>query len=475
MKSKSKEKDNEKNRKTLKKKKSKSILNEYQINKSEENSIPPITTNENPEMENNPIIQNQNNPLLNNNNPLNYYNQIQSENINSKNQFLNNNNTNNNIPQKEKCDGCYQGDAICYCVNCNKLYCKICDDQIHVVPSNRNHEKKPVSENSNLKKFCYHHNSPLKFFCETCEEPICQECQMIGPHNSKLHKIISIYDSFHKKYNYLNQMINRNIKSKYAQSMNQLQYLDYVTEQVKNYKNNIERGIRKDFSEMIDNLDSIEGKKLAVINYDSAILQKDINMMQEIMNYLNEMNNNENNDMIAFLLRYKQINEMIEYILAKPVKTKIDITLDDFPREQEENRKKLENYKKLEELCKLKDEIIWKMLTDNKYNKPNEINEKIKNEIEEWVKLSDKYALELQKYNLVCDFCGCYLDENVVNSACEKNVESEIDYNNIYFYGDALPPEDVIGTGRHYFVSPKINENEVKNNINPFEENQGEN
>ena len=473
MKSKSKEKDKEKKPKTLKKKKSKSTLNEDQNDKSEDNTIPPIITNENPEKETNSIIQTQINPLLNNNNPLNYYNQIQSDNINSKNQFLNNNN--NNIPQKEKCDGCYQGDAICYCINCNKLYCKICDDQIHIVPSNRNHEKKPISDNSHFKKLCFNHNSPLKYFCETCEEPICQECQILGPHNGKIHKIISIYDSFNKKYNNLSQIINKNIKSKYNQSMNQLQYLDYVSEQVKSYKNNIERGIRKDYTEMLDNLNSIEGKKLAVINYDSVVLQKDINMMQEIMSYLNEMNNNENTDLISFLLKYKQINEMVEYILAKPIKTKIDITLDDFPIEQEENRKKLENYKKLEELCKFKDEIIWKLLTNNQYNKEsNEINEKTKNEIQEWVKLSDKYALELQKYNLVCDFCGCYLDENVVNSACEKNVKSEIDYNNTYFYGNILPPQDIFGSGRHYFVSPRNDENTIKTKNNPFEENQGQ-
>jgi hypothetical protein len=257
--------------------------------------------------------------------------------------------------------------------------------------------------------------------------------------------------------------------------MNQLQYLDYVSEQVKSYKNNIERGIRKVYTEILDNLNSIEGKKLAVINYDSVVLQKDINMMQEIMSYLNEMNNNENNDLISFLLKYKQINEMVEYILAKPIKTKIDITLDDFPIEQEENRKKLENYNKLEELCKFKDEIIWKLLTNNQYNKEsNEINEKTKNEIQEWAKLSDKYALELQKYNLVCDFCGCYLDENVVNSGCEKNDKSEIDYNNTYFYGSILPPEDVLGNGRHYFVSPRNDENTIKTKNNPFEENQGQ-
>lgn len=50
--------------------------------------------------------------------------------------------------------------------------------------------------------------------------------------------------------------------------------------------------------------------------------------------------------------------------------------------------------------------IRWnysEILTNNKYNKPNKIKEKTKNEIEEWQN-KVVYVLELQNFNLICIF-----------------------------------------------------------------------
>jgi hypothetical protein len=41
----------------------------------------------------------------------------------------------------ERCDGCYDREAQCFCLNCEKIYCKLCEDQIHIVPNNRLHER----------------------------------------------------------------------------------------------------------------------------------------------------------------------------------------------------------------------------------------------------------------------------------------------------------------------------------------------
>jgi len=472
-KSKGKDGDGEKtSRKSIPKKKSKASL-KIEVNNNEEENIntPIINTTE-------PINEQINQQsIINNTDPNINYNQIQSQNnINTLNSNNNNNYPNQNYIPHEKCDGCFENDAIIFCNNCNQLYCKNCDNLIHTIPSNSNHDKKLLNESFHIKKFCRHHNSLLKYYCETCEELICQECQMLGPHNSKLHKIINIYECFNKKYNYLNNLVHNYINNKYNDYLNQLDYINYLNDEVRNYRNNIERGIRNYYTEMIDNLNLIEGNKLSIINYDSTNLQKDINIIEEIINYLNDYNNNENNDIISFLNNYNQNLNKINYILSKPIKKNIEINLNDFPNEEEENNIKFEEYDKLEELIKLKDEIIYKMITDNKYDKPpNALNEKTKSEITELAKLSDKYASELQKYNLICDFCGCYLDENVVNSTCEKNIESEIDYNNYFFYSNILPPEDFIGNGRHYFVSPSNDENNIKNDNNININNNNEN
>jgi palmitoyltransferase len=351
-----------------------------------------------------------------------------------------------------KCDGCYEGDAICFCVQCGQYYCKICDDQIHLVPANSLHQKKPINFVNSYQKTCYlHKGQPLKLFCESCEEPICHECQMIGPHNNKLHKIVNIIDSYRKKLNYMNLIKNKSMNNKYNQLMNQIQYLDNFSKQIKDVKNNIEKNIRKEYDQMIDNLNSFEGKKMAIINYESSNLQKNLNDISEIINYLNQIILSDKPDMIDFLLKYKQINEKVEDILAKPIKTKYNIITDDFPHELEENNKKIKNCDNMEQLCQLKDEIIWKLMTDTETNiNIKEINEKSKLEIEKWAKLSEKYVSELRKYNLICKFCGCALDENTVNTSCEKNYNIE---------GQELInskiPEGIIGSKRHYFVPLK--------------------
>jgi hypothetical protein len=281
---------------------------------------------------------------------------------------------------------------------------------------------------------------------------------MIGPHNNKLHKIVNIIDSYRKKLNYINLIKNKNLNNKYNQLMNQIQYLDNISNQIKEIKNNIEKNIRKEYGEMIGNLNSFEGKKLAIINYESSNLQKSLNDVSEIINYLNQIILSDQPDMIDFLLKYKQISEKVEDILAKPLKTQYNIETDDFPHELEEKDKKIKNCENLEQLCQLKDEIIWKLMTDTDINiNIKKINERSKLEIEKWAKLSDKYVTELRKYNLICKFCGCALDESTVNSSCEKNFNIEgqelLELQNSI---NNKSIEGIIGSKRHYFI-PKNN------------------
>ena len=176
------------------------------------------------------------------------------------------NNMSNINPRKYpqiKCDGCYEGDAVCYCVQCGQYYCKICDDQIHIIPANNNHQKKPINFMNFFQKNCYlHKDQILKLFCESCEEPICHECHMIGPHNNKLHKIVNIVDSYRRKLNYINMLKNKNMTNKYNELMNQIQYLDSVSKNIKEKREVIEKNIRKYYGQMIDNLNSFEGKKM---------------------------------------------------------------------------------------------------------------------------------------------------------------------------------------------------------------------
>ena len=430
---------------------------------------------------------------------LKYYEQLNSNKRNDINQI--NNNINNNMNNIIKCDGCFENDAIISCEECNKCYCQKCDEQLHIVPSFRNHTRKQLNTinnnvNNNISnsdiftsssnKTCFlHSNEQIQYFCESCEEPICQKCQMIGPHNNKLHKIISISESFKNKFVYINKIANKQLVSKYKQMLQQLKVLESLYNEIKNNKNIVEREIRSEYSKHFENLNSVCGKKFAVINFESNNLQKDLNNITELINYIDEFTNNESPDMIGFLIKFNQLNNMIENSLAKPINNKIEINMNDFPREVEQRQMMLNAYEQLEKLSKYKDEIIWRILTDknkkffnNEENKNNydendyKINEETKKEIQKWAKLSDKYASELQKYYLVCQFCGCILDETTVNTLCDKN-NSSIANNRINdekLLVSFKPKEDIYGNKRHYFIKPKDTANKFKNNF-PFNKN----
>ena len=61
---------------------------------------------------------------------------------------------------------------------------------------------------------------------------------------------------------------------------------------------------------------------MAVLNFESANIQKDIIKIEEILNQVKDAN--EENDMIGFLLRYNQLHEQIEHLITKPTDINID-------------------------------------------------------------------------------------------------------------------------------------------------------
>ena len=481
---KSKSKDSKKSSK--KAKNSKNPENKNEIENLQINDTSSIELNNliNPQSPNYNNIQNVN---PQNNDPFNYYERINPKKIEQ-----------NEQQPYIKCDGCFENDAIVFCDDCDKNYCQKCDEQLHIVPSYRNHVRKQLipdnlldenmSNNNNIlfsptSKTCFlHNNESIQYFCESCEEPICQKCQMIGPHNNKLHKIVSISDSFKTKFMYINKIANKQLVDKYKAMLKQIKYLEGLENEIKNNKNVIEREIRTEYSKHFENLNSVCGKKFAVINFESNNLQKDLNNITELVNYINDLINNESPDMIGFLLKFKQLNNIIENTLSKPINTKFEMNMNDFPKDVEQRQSMLKLYEQLENLSKYKDEIIWRLLTDkakkkneqndfnhnyfkeeNKNNfdeNDNRINEETKIEIQKWAKLSDKYASELEKYYLVCQFCGCILDESTVNTMCEKNNSNIADNNGLNdekLLVSFKPKENFYGNKRHYFIKPKDN------------------
>lgn len=75
-------------------------------------------------------------------------------------------------------------------------------------------------------------------------------------------------------------------------------------------------------------------------------------------------------------------------------------------------------------------------------------------EINEWAKLTDKFANELKKYQLVCYYCSGVMEEGSVNGLCSMNdKEPERDFQG---FTEMPPPEKYHCNGRHYFSKPSV-------------------
>ena len=381
---------------------------------------------------------------------------------------------NASITFAQKCEGCFQGEGALFCAECGKIYCKTCDDQFHVIPAYNNHERIPLETFSELKVKCHHHDLPLRLFCETCHEPICKECQRIGPHNTQLHSIGSLFGVYKKFIDIGKSYLNGPLKEKSFKIEELMIQIDNLLNENKDKAKEMLHGISLEYENIIENIIKIDGNKKAELSFNASELQKDIINIQNILDLINKKNINyfnsdnggekfpleedENDKIINFLLQYKSLVSDIDMIISKP--TNKILTKEDeekilkWPKELNDTKEKLLNYQKLKKLLKVKDDIIWKLLT-TPYEERNpellEVERKTNEEIAKWTQLIEKTKLELSKYNLVCHFCGIPL-EHGMNTQCPLN-NSEYPYENKNLTNE-IPPQNYIGMNSHFFSEP---------------------
>lgn len=78
-------------------------------------------------------------------------------------------------------------------------------------------------------------------------------------------------------------------------------------------------------------------------------------------------------------------------------------------------------------------------------------------------RLADKYSSQLEKFSLVCHFCGCYLDSETMNLQCVSNTGISEYKLKVKFTDDILSSE-YYNNKRHYFGKPSEDYNDKMNN-----------
>jgi len=119
----------------------------------------------------------------------------------------------------------------------------------------------------------------------------------MGPHNTQLHRISSIEDSFKYRFDLVNKQIHQSLVPKRAQLIGQIVRLDHRLDEIKAVKNVIDKDIKNEYAAIMERLRSAEGVKLAVLQHDIAEVQKDITRIDEVLMTMEEIASGDSSDL----------------------------------------------------------------------------------------------------------------------------------------------------------------------------------
>ena len=46
---------------------------------------------------------------------------------------------------------------------------------------------------------CRQHQLPFTLFCDRCNEPICDQCSIVGPHNTSIHSLSQLPQAYERR------------------------------------------------------------------------------------------------------------------------------------------------------------------------------------------------------------------------------------------------------------------------------------
>jgi len=223
---------------------------------------------------------------------------------------------------------------------------------------------------------------------------------------------------------------------------------------------------------MIERLKQAEASKISFLIQDSDELQQDIVKIEDMLKNIEELTTIPM-DPQEFLLRTRQVDQWIDFTLAKPLKAVPDINPYDLPQELKSLREKLNQSAAYQELLEFKDQVIHKLLRE-KESQENRIREmyekKFQEELYEWSKITDQFGMELNNLKLVCVcyYDGAPLDKATLNQPCLANSSEEVEHGG---HSEDVPDPAVNGTLRHFWGRPKKTESPIKRSQQTLTEN----
>ena len=250
----------------------------------------------------------------------------------------------------------------------------------------------------------------------------------------------------------MSYMLSSGLLNKRDLQLAQLQRLSYRMDEIKYVKNIIEKDVQGEFGGVVDRLRNAEGQKIAILQNEMAQLQNEIEKIDGLVNEYNKVRD----DAPEMMLRARAIKDNVDGLITKPFKRNIDVIPDDLPRELSDLRQLLARASSIKGLLKMRDTVIFQLHQDKKVSEKlaiDNFNTMASEEVNSWAKLTDKYAEDVKKFQLICFYCAEALTEENVNEPCLLNKNKEL--NSAFGGFTAKAPKDKYhGNLRHFFSEP---------------------
>lgn len=415
--------------------------------------------------------------------------------------------------EPERCENCGQlaRDGSVFCPTCNLALCLSCDLAIHSAAAFTGHERRPSWESRLYRHPCrYHAGKHVAHFCTTCDEPVCTECRISGPHAGAAHTVVTMQDAFYSKVNSLAARVAGPLRSKREILQLSCARIESVLQSVHRTAGEIERATRMDYEGILTRLKKAEGMKAAVCQQELDVVRQDLLAVEALTQRLNGITLGQAGgvagssataagpsplpnlqslfrqaaatssflapgvpgaagpaeallplDAFGLLESIPSINSQIDGILARVSETDVEsltqrVSLGDLPQEVCERNAALAAVNGGSRQLEVKEELI--RLAEEEKDRCIGL---ARAELGEWEKLVKEYAAELRKVSMRCVFCGAKCEPSTVNTECAANRgDNDMSFaaarraEPILASSASVQAEDAmryVGNGRHWF------------------------
>lgn len=288
---------------------------------------------------------------------------------------------------------------------------------------------------------CPAHKQELTLFNEATEQPLCQVCVTeLGPGP---HKVSNLDEAYRYRQAAVHNMLTTHLFNKKEQLLARLHRTEYRLEELKRVELLTIRDTKAEFQAILDRLNASCNLKEAMLANELTELQSDLGRID----YINTSIETGQTDMPLFLSQFPKLRSAAEFAVSKQFKTLIEVAPEDLPNELARLAECVDDREAYTNLTAFKDEVLWRLLHERAGT--GSIREEAKSELNHWVELTNKLMTELEKMQLVCQYCNVTLNAESANMICGKNTGYMLANR------EGQMRDQSRGSGRHLFAKPQ--------------------